>query len=118
MPRGISWLFFTNTDNKKKYVQGVTSRILLEERHSWLSWCSMCTFQCWNNPNETIFDQYIKKQHFKWLYEVKGRPLVGFLWKFPQNYIIMTTESLNSSFPEESKYISVISPPGFINQEN
>ena len=34
--------------------------------HSWKSWCYMCTFQLWNNPNETIFDQYIKMWCFKW----------------------------------------------------
>ena len=30
----------------------------------------------------------------------------------------MPTDSCNSSFSEESRYIAVISPPGFINQEN
>ena len=30
----------------------------------------------------------------------------------------MTTESLNYSFPEESRYIAVISKSCFINQEN
>ena len=30
----------------------------------------------------------------------------------------MPMESYNYSFPEESRYIAVISPPGLINQEN
>ena len=37
---------------------------------------------------------------------------------FHKKYIIMPTESLNYSFPEESIYILVRSPSGFINQEN
>ena len=40
------------------------------------------------------------------------------LENFHKKYIIMPLESFNSSFPEESLYISVWSPPGFINQEN
>ena len=37
---------------------GVTSIILLEDRHSWNSWCCTSTFQCLKNQNETIFVQY------------------------------------------------------------
>ena len=38
--------------------------------------------------------------------------------KFHQQYIIMPTEFLNSSVPEDGIYITVIAPPGFVNQEN
>ena len=34
---------------------------------------------------------------------------------FHKKYIIISSESLNSSFTEESWYITVKSPPGFIN---
>ena len=37
--------------------------------------------------------------------------------KFNKNYIIMPTKSLNSSFPEESIYVTVILPTGFINKK-
>ena len=37
---------------------------------------------------------------------------------FHKKYINMPLESLNSSFLEESLFITVPSPPGFINQEN
>ena len=36
---------------------------------------------------------------------------------FHKKYIIMPSESLNSSFIEESLFVTVWSPPGFINQE-
>ena len=38
--------------------------------------------------------------------------------KFHKKYMIMPIESLNSSFPEESRYIVLRSQPGFIIQEN
>ena len=38
--------------------------------------------------------------------------------KFHQQYIIMPTEFLNSSVPEDGIYTTVIAPPGFVNQEN
>ena len=38
--------------------------------------------------------------------------------KFHNKYIIMPSKYLNSSFLEESWFITVRSPPGFINQEN
>ena len=56
--------------------------------------------------------------HFKWWYEGKDRPSVGFLRKVSQNYIIIPTEPYNYSFTEDSIYIAVRSPPGFINQWN
>ena len=56
----------------------------LEKGNARVSRCSMCTFPYKNNQYETLFDQHIKKRHFKWWYEWKGRPLVGFLWKVPQ----------------------------------
>ena len=37
---------------------------------------------------------------------------------FHKKYIIMPSQSLNSSFLEESLFITVGSPPGFINQEH
>ena len=37
---------------------------------------------------------------------------------FHRKYIIMPWESLNYYFPEESWYITVRSPPDFINREN
>ena len=37
---------------------------------------------------------------------------------FHKKYIIMPSESLDSSFLEESLFINVGSPPGFINREN
>ena len=41
-----------------------------------------------------------------------------FFENFHQKYIIIPTESYICSVPEESRYIAVITPPGFINQEN
>ena len=38
--------------------------------------------------------------------------------KFYKKNIIMPSQSLDSSFLEESLFITVRSPPGFINQEN
>ena len=35
-----------------------------------------------------------------------------------KKYIVIPSQSLNSSFLEESLFVSVQSPPGFINQEN
>ena len=78
----------------------------------------MYTFQCWNNQNETILVQYIEMWYSKWWYEGKYIPLVGFLLKSPKKYIIMTKKLYNSSFTEESRYITVRSPPSLINQEN
>ena len=37
---------------------------------------------------------------------------------FHKQYIIMPTESYYPSFTEDSRYIAVISPPGFTIQEN
>ena len=39
-----------------------------------------------------------------------------FFEKFHKTYIIMPTESYNYEFTEESVYITIITPPGFINQ--
>ena len=38
--------------------------------------------------------------------------------KYRQQYIIMPTESYNSSVPKEIRYITARTPPYFINQEN
>ena len=54
--------------------------------------------------------------HFKWIYGGKDRQWVGLIWKFKKKYIIMPTESYYYSFPEESRYIAIRSPQGFINQ--
>ena len=45
------------------------------------------TYECLEVPCvhfETIFNPHIKKGHFKWWYEWKGRLFAGFLWKVPQ----------------------------------
>ena len=43
----------------------------------------------------------------------KKWPLVGFLWKVSQKYIIMPTEYSNYYVPEESIYMA---PPVFIDE--
>ena len=48
------------------YVQGVTSRLLLEKRNLRVSRSSMCTFIFKKNSYEKIFNPHIKKQHLKW----------------------------------------------------
>ena len=63
-------------------------------------------------------DPHIKKWHLKWWYGWKGRSLVGLLLKVPQKYIIMPSLSLKSLLIEESFFVTVWSPPSFINREN
>ena len=67
---------------------------------------------------ETIFVQYIKRRYSGWLYEGKIDYWLDSFENFHQQYIIMPKEPYNFSVPEESIYIAVITPPGFINQEN
>ena len=38
--------------------------------------------------------------------------------KFHKTFIIIPTESYNNSFTKESRYIAIISLPGFVSQEN
>ena len=71
-------IFYKDWENHLD-VQGFTSILLLEESHIRMSGCSMCTFPYLNNRNEILFDQNIKRWHFKWLHESKAIPLVGFL---------------------------------------
>ena len=71
-------LFFIDLKQHHLYVQGVTSRLLLEK----------VTYDCLEVPYvdsifkhicEKIFNPHINKRDFKWWYERKSRPLVGFL---------------------------------------
>ena len=52
---------------------------------------------------------YIKEKLDNWL---------DLFEKFHKKYIIMPSDSLDYFFPEDSRYITVISQPGFINREN
>ena len=54
------------------------------KRNLQLTRSSMCTYPFRKNRYKIIFNPHIKKQHFKWWYEWKLRPLVGFLWIVPQ----------------------------------
>ena len=116
--RNIWQLFYKYLEQHNLYVQGVTSRILLEERHSRNSWCCMYTFKCWKNQNETIFDQYIKCDTSSDDMKEKIDHWLDSFEKFHKKYNIMPTESYYYSFTGDSRYITVRSRPGFINEEN
>ena len=79
--------------------------------------CSMCTFthekkwydfltNTWKDDTSSG-DMNEKVDH--WLDSFE---------KSHTSYIIMPFESLNSSFPEDILYSTILSPPGFINREN
>ena len=119
MPYDRSWyLFYKYREQQNLYVQGFNSRLLLEERHSWKYSFLMSTFKRWKNKNENFFSNILKCDNSSDDMKEKIDHWLDSFEKFYKQYKTIPTESYKYSFPEESRYIAVRPPPGFINQEN
>ena len=76
----------------------------------------MYTFQYLKNQNETIFSNILKCDTSSEYKKVKIDHYLDSLEKFHQQYITMPTEPYSSYYCDESIYIHVITPQGFMNQ--
>ena len=114
MPQRRRWFFLQILITKKT---GGHFNNITVKRHIRVSRCSMCKFiykKLMKHYLTNILKSYtssydVNEKVDHWLYSFENTH---------KKYIIMPLESLNYLFLEESLYITVWSPPGFINRNN
>ena len=106
-------VFYIDLKQRNLYVQGVASIFLLKKRDLQVSRSCMCIFPLKNDLKNYLTHILKSDTSSGDMNEKLGHWLDSFE-KFYKKYIIMPSQSLNSSFLEDSLFITVLSPPGFI----
>ena len=119
IPYWRKWLFFyTDWKQYHLYVEGVTSIFLLEKGTYKCLEIPYVHLRLKKNDIKNYFTNILKSETSSGDTNEKVDHRLDYFEKFNKKYIIMPSKSLNYLFLEESLFVTVQSPPGFINQEN